>query len=64
MKNRLHSLQVYDIIRSSNRKGLIIIMKKEDDNNQEFRDRQIIKYSHSVVILDRLKELIEKEFGI
>lgn len=38
--------------------------QKEDDNTQEFRDRQIIKYSHSAVILDRLKELIEKEFDI
>ena len=38
--------------------------QKEDANTQEFRDRQIIKYSHSSLILDRLKELIEKEFDI
>lgn len=38
--------------------------KKDDDSMQEFRDRQIIKYSHSTVVLDRLKEMIEKEFDI
>ena len=37
--------------------------QKEDDNTQEFRDRQIIKYSHSAVVLDRLKEIIEKNFN-